>query len=213
MDDRHARHDGGAAVRWRERVEFERRIVHAAGALYVAPYLLGWLSWGGTRALLVAGLIVVSLLEFLRLVVGLDHAIYRTLTRPYERESVAGYALYQASMTCVGLWFAPAIAIPAMWMLALGDPVSGVLGRNAADECKRPRVWIATFLVCVAVALPITVPAFGPVTGAAAAVVGGFAAAVADGLPPVIRGRAVDDNLTIPILAAAGIWAVVSVLG
>ena len=213
MDDRHARHDGGAAVRWRERVEFERRIVHAAGALYVAPYLLGWLSWGGTRALLVAGLIVVSLLEFLRLVVGLDHAIYRTLTRPYERESVAGYALYQASMTCVGLWFAPAIAIPAMWMLSVGDPVSGALGDNDATESKRPVAWVAMFLVSFALALPFTVPAFGSGVGVAVALAGAVPAAVADGLPPIIRGVAVDDNLTIPPAAASGMFLAAALIG
>lgn len=213
MNDSNARRDGGFSAGWRERIEFERRIIHAAGALYVAPYLLGWLSWEWTRVLLVTGLIVVALLEGIRLIVGLDHAIYRALTRPYERESVAGYALYQVSMTWVGLWFAPPIAIPAMWMLALGDPVSGALGTNAADEFKRPRVWVATFLVCLVVALPITIPAFGTTVGTLAAAVGAFGAAVADGLPPVIRGRAVDDNLTIPLFAAIGIWVVVATIG
>ncbi|QHS18080.1 diacylglycerol/polyprenol kinase family protein [Halopenitus persicus] len=204
---------GSDSANWRDRIELERRLVHAGGAFYVAPYLLGWIDWTGTRILLGAGLLVVAILEFLRLVVGLDHAVFRTLTRPYERDNVAGYALYQLSMTGVVVWFPPSIAIPTMWMLALGDPVSGALGTNAADESKRPAVWVVTFLVCVAVAVPITVPAFGTRVGVLAAVVGAVGATIADGLPALIRGQPVDDNLTIPLFAATGIWTVVAVLG
>ncbi|SEH49927.1 Dolichol kinase [Halopenitus malekzadehii] len=205
-------HDSGSAG-WRDRIELERRLVHAGGAFYVAPYLLGWIDWPETRILLLAGLCVVAVLEFLRLGIGCDHAIFRTLTRSYERDNVAGYALYQLSMTGVVVWFSPSIAIPTLWMLAFGDPVSGALGRNAADEYKRPAVWIITFFVCVAVAVPITVPAFGPTIGTLAAVVGAIGATIADGLPPLIRGQPVDDNLTIPLFAVTGIWSVVAVLG
>ncbi|MWV63707.1 dolichol kinase [Halorubrum sp. JWXQ-INN 858] len=201
------------AAEWRERVEFERRLVHAGGTLYPVPYLLGWISWELTGLLLLAGVGVVALLEFLRLGVGLDHAVYRALTREYEADGVAGYALYQVSMAGVALFFAPTIAIPAMWMLSIGDPVSGTLGRNAATEPKRPTVWIAMFAVCLALAVPFTVAAFGTVVGIAVAAAGAVAATVADGLPPVIRGVAVDDNLTIPPAAAVAMLALATLLG
>ncbi|WP_058367546.1 hypothetical protein [Haloparvum sedimenti] len=197
--------DGERSRSWRERVELERRLVHAAGVGFVVPYLIGWLSWAETRLLLAAGLIVVALLEFLRLAVGLDHAVYRKLTRPYEVDNVAGYALYMLSMAGAGILLPRPVAIPAMLMLALGDPVSGALGDNAADEPKRPLVWIAMFLTCLALALPFTVAAAGPTAGAAAAALGALGATVADGLPPIIRGYPVDDNLTIPPAAAAGL--------
>lgn len=203
----------GEAQSWRERVELERRLVHACGALFVAPYLLGWLTWGETGILLAAGLLGVAVLEFLRLVAGLDHVIYRKLTRPYEAESIAGYALYMFSMAGVGILFQPAIAIPAMLMLALGDPISGALGDNDADELKRPTVWVAMFLTCLVIALPFTIPAAGTTVGVAAAVLGALGATIADGLPPIIRGWPVDDNLTIPPAAAAGILLVFAVLG
>lgn len=208
---------GPIEPRWRKRVEFERRLVHAGGTLYVAPYLLGWLSWRETGLLLAAGLIVVVALEFLRLVPGLSEtpldALFAALTREYESDAVAGYALYQLSMTGAVLLLPPALAIPAMWMLSLGDPVSGALGRNAATEPKRPAVWLAMFAVCVAVAVPFTVPAYGGTDGVAVAVAGAVGATVADGFPPLIRGVPVDDNLTIPPAAAGGMLLALAVLG
>ena len=203
---------------WRERVEFERRLVHAGGTVYPVPYLLGWISWAETGALLVAGFVVVAALEFLRLVVGLDHAAYRALTREYESGSVAGYALYQASMTGVVLLAntsiaSPATAIPAMWMLSVGDPISGALADNGPRETKRPAAVGVMFVVCVALALPFSIPAFGTRVGAAVAAVGAAGAAVADGLPPMIGEVAVDDNLTIPAAALVGMTTVVAIFG
>jgi dolichol kinase len=201
------------ATAWRERVEFERRLVHSGGTLYPVPYLLGWLTWTGTRYFLLAALAVVLTLEFLRLVGGLDHALYRKLTREYESDAIAGYALYQVSMTGAVLLLEPTLAIPAMWMLSVGDPVSGALADNDATEAKRPAAWIAMFLVCFGLAVPFTIPAFGPDVGVVVAMAGAAPAAVADGLPPMIRGVAVDDNLTIPPAAAGGMLLAISVLG
>ncbi|WP_280585948.1 dolichol kinase [Halorubrum sp. Boch-26] len=201
------------AAEWRAEVEFERRLVHAGGTLYPAPYLLGWLSWTETRYFLVVALAVVLALEFLRLVVGLNHPLYRKLTREYETDALAGYALYQVSMTGAVLLLDPTLAIPAMWMLSVGDPVSGALGDNDATEAKRPAAWVAMFLVCVGLAVPFTVPAFGPDAGVVVAMAGAAPAAVADGLPPIVRGVAVDDNLTIPPAAAVGMLLALAVVG
>ncbi|ACM55897.1 hypothetical protein [Halorubrum lacusprofundi] len=201
------------AAEWRAEVEFERRLVHSGGTLYPVPYLLGWFTWTETRYFLVAALAVVLTLEFLRLVVGFDHALYQKLIREYETDSIAGYALYQVSMTGVVLLLNPTLAIPAMWMLSLGDPVSGALGDNDATEAKRPAAWIAMFLVSLSLALLFTVPAFGTGVGIAVALAGAVLAAIADGLPPIIRGVAVDDNLTIPPAAAGGMLLAVTVLG
>lgn len=196
---------------WRERVEFERRLVHTGGTLYVVPYLLGWLSWTETAGLLVVGVAVVGILEALRLSdnAGPLAPLYAALVREYEADGVAGYALYQISMAAVAILAVPAVgvlsptlAIPAMWMLSLGDPVSGALGDNGATEFKRPAVWAAMFVTCAAIAAVFTVPAFGTTAGLAVAAAGAAGATVADGVPPLIRGVPVDDNLTIPPAAA-----------
>lgn len=208
------------AAAWRERVEFERRVVHMGGALYPVPHLLGWLSWGETTAVLLAGVAVVGLLELLRLTgnAGPLSPLYAALVREYEADGIAGYALYQASMAGVALaamtsLATPTLAVPAMWMLAIGDPVSGSLGDNGPTEPKRPAVWVAMWLVCVALAAPFTLPAFGTTVGIAVAAAGAACATVADGLPPVIRGVAIDDNLTIPPAALAGMVVVVTLVG
>ena len=203
-----------AAEPWHERIELRRRLVHAGGTVFPVPYLLGWLTWAETRVGLAVFTAVILSLEFLRLVVGIDHALFEKLTRPYESDSVAGYVLYMLSIAGVAAAFGPVVAIPAILMLTLADPISGALGRNEAEEPKRPLVWAVTFAVCLAIALPFTVPAAGSRVGVgvAAAVVGAAGATVADGLPPLIRGIPVDDNITIPPAAAVGIRLVLQVL-
>jgi dolichol kinase len=83
-----------------------------------------------------------------------------------------------------------------MLMLALADPVSGLLGSGELRSIKPLRVLAATFGVATLLALP-----FVPLLPAA---LGGAAAAVADGVKPVVLGYVLDDNLTIPPAAAVG---------
>jgi dolichol kinase len=196
------------AAAWRERVEFERRLVHASGTLYPVPYLLGWISWRTTGRLLLVSVAVAAVLETLRLSgsVGPLDPLYDALVRDYESDSVAGYALYQVSMAGTALVFAPVFAVPAMWMLSVGDPISGGLGENAATEPKRIPVVAAMVFVCFGIAVPYAIPAFGPDPGVIVALAGAVPAAVADGLPPLVRGVALDDNLTIPPAAASGMF-------
>ncbi|TQQ83747.1 dolichol kinase [Halonotius terrestris] len=185
--------------------EYGRRAIHASGVGMPVIYLLEIVTWTELRYFMLVVTGIVFTLEFLRLVVGLNHWLYDEITRPYEQHSVAGYALYMLSMTAVAVLFSPAVTIPAMLMLILGDPVSGILGDNAADEHKRPAVVAATFGVCLLLAVPFTVAGSNPTVGVAAAVVGAGFGAIADGIKPVIGGVGVDDNLTIPPAAAVGI--------
>ena len=193
--------------------EYGRRAVHASGVGLPLLYLLGLSTWTQLRYLMIAVTVVVFSLEFLRLVVGLDHWIYEELTREYEADSVAGYAYYMLSMTAVALLFGPTVTIPAILMLALADPISGALGRNGPHDHKRPTVVVVMFGVCFLFAAPFTIPWAGLPAGAAAAAGGALLGAVADGIKPIIRGVAVDDNLTIPPAAAIGIAGVFWVLG
>ncbi|WP_178916779.1 dolichol kinase [Natronomonas gomsonensis] len=189
-------------------LELGRRLVHASGAVVPGAYLLdehvlevGVVTWPVVQAVVVAGLVLTAVLEFARLYGGLEHAFYDRLTREYEQDSVAGYALYVLSGTVVVLLFEPRIAVPALFMLTLGDPVSGMLSSGELRTVKRPRVLVGMFTVSLLLALP-----FVPVV---AAVAGAAGATVADGVKPVVRGFVVDDNLTIPIVAAVAMWAVI----
>ncbi|MFB6158003.1 MAG: dolichol kinase [Haloferacaceae archaeon] len=188
--------------------ELRRRLVHASGAVIPTSYLAGVLDWTGVRALLGLGLAVAAVLEFVRLTVGLDWWVYDQLTREYESDNVAGYALYFLSSAAVALAFPPHVAVPGLLMLAVGDPISGLLASRGVEEGKSPPVLAAMFGVCFALALPTLLPAAGTPLALAAAAAGALGATLADGLKPVVAGYVVDDNLSIPPAACVLIRAV-----
>ena len=178
--------------------EVRRRMVHIAGALVPLVYLVGLLDWRTFRLVYVAMFLGAGVLEFLRLVVGLDWWVFRELTREYERENLAGYFLYAVGATVAALLFEPAVAVPAILMLSIVDPVSGLLADNEFREPKRPTVLAVAFALSGLIAVP-----FVPLH---AALLGAGATTLADGMTPVIRGHAIDDNLTIPIGASVAMW-------
>lgn len=179
--------------------ELKRRLVHASGSGLVALYLLATylevgLTWARFQVLMVALATGALVLEFLRLRVGLDWRLYDVLTREYEQDNPAAYALYLISMAAVVVVFEPDIALPAMLMLALGDPISGMVSDNTLQRVKPPKVLGTMFLVSTVIAIP-----FLPI---AAALVAALGATLADGVTLEIRTYIIDDNLTIPIYAA-----------
>ncbi|WP_049980317.1 hypothetical protein [Halolamina rubra] len=193
--------------------ELGRRGVHASGIGIPALYLLGMVDWPQVRLLLVGLSVAVSALEFVRLVLGYEWPLFDTLAREYERENVAGYALYAYSQTAVAFVFGPAVALPAMLMLIVGDPVSGYLGSNDAGTAKQAGVLAVMFLVCFALAAPFTTAIASLPVGLAAAAVGAAGATLADGVTPVVAGYVVDDNASIPPAAALGIALTLVVTG
>ncbi|QLH76466.1 dolichol kinase [Halosimplex rubrum] len=178
------------------RDEILRRLVHASGtAVPLAYVLVPAVEWVHVQALLVGGLAVALVLEVVRLVVGLDWWVYEKLTREYEQDNLAGYFLAVFGMAVVALAFDPRVAVPAILMLTIADPVSGLLGSGELRTAKDVTVLLVTFAVATLLAVPFVTPI--------AAVLGGAAATVADGIKPVIRGYVIDDNLSIPLASAA----------
>ncbi|EMA29346.1 diacylglycerol/polyprenol kinase family protein [Halobiforma nitratireducens] len=189
--------------------ELKRRLVHASGSGLVALYLLAdslefGLTWSRFQALMVVLAVGALALEFVRLRVGLDWWIYEKLTREYEQEKIAGYGLYMISMTVVVLLFEPQIALPAMLMLALGDPISGAVSDNTLKRVKGPKVLGTMFVVSAILAAPFLYEHPLAVVGAA------LGATLADGIKLSIRGYIVDDNLTIPIYASVLAWLTIA---
>ncbi|MFB6146168.1 MAG: dolichol kinase [Halobacteriaceae archaeon] len=184
--------------------ELRRRLVHLAGTAFPLGFLLarqaghGEVGWQALQALLAVGSAVALLLEALRLGGLLHLSIYDDLIRDYEEDYLAGYAIYLIGMTAAAVVFEAQIAVPAMLMLTVGDPISGML--SAGGLSKQLSVLAVMFGVCLALALPFLPPL--------AAVAGAAVAAVADGVKPVLWTYVIDDNLTIPIGAATAMWAV-----
>jgi dolichol kinase len=174
--------------------EVKRRLVHVAGTGYPAIFLLGLVDYDQLRALLVVSSVVALVLEAIRLFVGLEWRIFDELTREYEQDNLAGYALYMFGMTAAALAFQPKVAIPAMLMLTIADPISGLVGSGELGV-KATHTLLLTFGVCALIASLSGLPAL-------VAFLGALAATLADGAKPVIAGYVVDDNLTIPIGAA-----------
>jgi dolichol kinase len=190
--------------------EVARRLIHVTGAAVPLSYRLGGdlVSWRVVQLFLAVALVVVVSLEVIRLSVGLDWAIYERLTREYEQDNPAGYALYIVGMAvvagAVSFGLPTAVAVPAMLMLAIGDPISGLLGSTEASSVKQLWVLLVMFGICTLLAAP-----FVPT---AAAVFGGVAATFADGVKPTVAGYVIDDNLSIPVLSAVAMWVSVVAL-
>lgn len=180
--------------------EVPRRLVHASGTVVPLAYLLDIVTWEQTQLVLATGIVVALGIEAVRLLFDLELPVINRMIRSYEEDYLAGYALYVIAGGTVGLLFEPAVAVPAILMLTLGDPVAGLLSTGELRTVKRPHVLATMFVLCLALAWWF----LDPLAAVAAALV----ATLADGVKPVIRGYVIDDNLTIPIGAALAAEAV-----
>ena len=178
--------------------ELGRRLVHASGSLVPLAFLAELVTWRQVQALVLLATGVAAVLEGLRLSGHLDWWIYRQFTREYEANWPAGYALALVGASVTVLAFAPRIAVPAVLMLTIADPISGILGSGRL-EVKAGYVLLATFGICLGIAGLLRVPALPALLGAGAAT-------AADGLKPSVKGYVIDDNLSIPVVAAAAMW-------
>ncbi|GAA0296284.1 dolichol kinase [Halarchaeum salinum] len=178
--------------------ELGRRAIHALGACIPLAWLLSLAPWRWVEWVLVGGLALGAALEYLRLSGRAQWAVYDRLTREYEQENLAGYFLYAVGMAVTGLAFPPSVAAPAMLMLAFADPLSGLLYTGGIGR-KPVAVMAATFCLCLVLAVTAGMALLPGVLGA-------LGATLADGMTPTVRGHVIDDNLTIPVVAASAMW-------
>lgn len=184
-------------------MDYERRLVHFSGTVVPAAYLVGALEWSHVRLLLAVAAVTAVVLESVRLYVGLDWAVFDRLTRHYEQENPAGYALALVGAALVGLILPPAIAVPSLLVLTVADPIAGVLGDvDNVDNRKAGWVMVTTFLVCVAITVAL-LPLRAVVPVSAVVV-------LADAVKPRVFGFVIDDNFSIPAGAAVTAWLFVT---
>jgi|APHM01.1.fsa_nt_gi Dolichol kinase len=174
--------------------ELGRRLAHTSGTLVPVAYLLNLLTWFQIQVLVTAGAALAVVLEAVRLGVGLDWWVYARLTREYESDAPAGYALAVVAVAVVVWVFVPPVAVAAVLMLTVGDPVAGVLGSGGVGERKALWVMAVTAAVCLAIGLAFVAPR--------AAAPAALVVTLADSYTPRVAGYVIDDNASIPIGAA-----------
>lgn len=181
--------------------ELGRRFVHVSGSVIPLAALAG-VEWFIVKWVVLLGAATALVLEVLRLTGTVEWWLFDRLTRDYEWRSIAGYAWYAIGFAVVAWAFDPLIAIAAMLMLSVGDPVSGLMATGKTGV-KRAPVLAATFGVCLSIAVLLEITLL-------AAVVGATVATLADGVTLKIGDRYIDDNIAIPVGAGTAMWLVVT---
>lgn len=180
-----------------------RRLFHAGSGVVLAtlPVAAG-LSRTWVLALLSGLLLVLLAADVLRLrtprINALFFSLFPSMASPREAARVASSTWYVLGVLCVYALFSWHVAVPAILVLALADPAASTLGRIAG----RRRLGKGTLeggLVFLLVSLGVLVPSVGWVPG--------LVVAVGVTLVELLPSR-LDDNLTIPLAAAAFLWMV-----
>lgn len=191
---------------WRAKLvkEIKRKAIHLSGL----SVPLGILLFGRTvtAALIALALAIALLLEWGRL----RGKIRLPEVRDHEAKKVAGYIYYIVGSLLAVILFDPMVAVTSMLLLSLGDTVSGLVGsilvnsnvrgKNEKWRVKPLPIIVAMFTACLFIGYlssGITHLPF-PIYLAGAA-----GATIADTVAIVVRGRNLDDNLTIPLFSGA----------
>ena len=178
-----------------------RRLFHAGNGLVVAfsPPALG-LERRGLLLILSSLLVVLFAFDLVRLrVPGVNAFFFKafpSLASPREAKQAASSTWYVCGVVLAYAFFPSRIAVPAIVVLALADPMASIVGRLWG----RRRVGNGTVLgslVFLFVALAVLSAFFGP----ASAVVPALVVTCVEVLP-----WRLDDNLTVVVGGATVLW-------
>ena len=182
--------------------EWQRRLFHLLGTS-IAPVTALLLPRETFLICLGATAIAFLIVEWVRLIISPSFnqrliLRFRLLLRQQETYQIWGSTYIVLSSLVVFLLFEKEIAIVALFFLAVGDPVAGVIGANSESR----RLWtkslegtVACFLSCFVLGICLANTIL-PI-GLAVILAGSLGAALAELLP-----LPVNDNFTIPLLAA-----------
>lgn len=179
-----------------------RRVLHAVGGSCVAGLVHAMSPASpATRWLFGTAAAIAFVVDLLRLrSESLNRLFFRTFPRllsPREADGTTGFPWFLLGVFAVSWPSGGSLAVPSILVLAFADPAAATVGRLAG---RRPlgkgtvEGTLAFLLVAVVVLTPfVGVWAALPVAALVAAV---------EVLP-----WGLDDNLTIPVATAAGLWA------
>ncbi|VVB96405.1 Uncharacterised protein [uncultured archaeon] len=198
--------------------ELLRKSFHVTGSLIPVAYYF----FSKETTVLVLSLInaILLIIEWLRIRGKIN--IPEKLLRSHENKHVAAYIYFQMAALISILVFDKTIAIAALLMLAFGDTASGLAGAiirggnvrysNNSASIKPLPIMAVMFFVCSMIGILLSSMPLAqdmvyfpfPVY-----IAGAIGATIGDAVPVRFMGRAVDDNLLIPLLS--GVFMTVAV--
>lgn len=178
------------------REEAKRKTIHICGITIPVLYL--FLQKDLIILGFVLSLFVISIIEWLRF----RGLVSLSFLRNKEQKKIGAYVFFVIGAFISILIFEKSIAIAAIFMLAIGDAVSGMTGavlnvdnpEMYEKRMKPPAVMLVMFVTSLIIgwlvlhSLPV-------------AVSGAIGGTIADGVPFKVQKVAIDDNLTIPLFA------------
>jgi dolichol kinase len=204
--------------RQREKPHTSRKLYHFANG--AACFVLYGLVLSEKAALWTLGIVggAFVVLDMLRL---RSPAVQRTALRAFgklmRREELSGLTAnswYVLGLLGAGLLFPKPYALLGLAFLAVGDPVAALVGtrwgRVPLMAGKSLEGFLANFLVSGLAAFAVTrwLLAMSPADALLVGLVGGAVSATVEAAP-----WPVNDNLAIPVVSAALLWAIMSFVG
>ena len=173
-----------------------RRLFHVTGMVIPLTYLF----WGKLEAIALAILVLVllSTAEILRLKGILDPSFVRGQLKEQERRRPTGALSYAGSCLLTMLIFSKPVAVAGMFVLALSDPLSSLIGskwgrcRFFGKSLEGTSAFLFSSLIILA-CFRFRIPA----------VLGG---ACAGTLAELFLSKLTDDNFWIPLACSFAVW-------
>jgi dolichol kinase len=186
--------------------EILRKSIHLLGILIPGIYYFSdrsaFILWFG----LIVGMLFIAEWMRLRGIISFPGIILRS----HEGHKVASYLYMMASALIVIALFSKTIAIVAITMAIIGDTCSGIVGslwgkgahvRHTRLPFKPAPILLVMFLTSFFSGYLATLAPRLDALPIFSLALGALGAMIADGVPWHIRGRILDDNLTIPIIS------------
>jgi len=140
--------------------------------------------------------------------------LYGRVAHPHEWHRINSATWFTTALLLLALTGRPMLCAMACAVLGLADPAAALVGRRFGRtklvNGRSLQGTTAFFIVAFIVSLAIAMGLHGFALGIAAVAAAGAAAVSA---LVELFSRRVDDNLTIPLAAAAGAWAAFALLG
>ncbi len=179
-----------------------RRVFHAAnGVAIVAILLLLNPSWEVAVGILGGIVLALLALDGLRFTIPAMNRLFFRLLRPFasprEARGVASSTWFMVGVLLAVAVFPREIAVPAILVLALADPLASALGRRFGKR----RLGSGTVLGTV-VFFGVAFFVLTPFAGLPAALIAALGAALLEPLP-----WRLDDNLVVPLVTGVILWS------